>query len=190
MRFSECVSAGNQRHGLLVIHCHAGKRFANVPGCGERIRLAVGPFRVHVDQAHLNGGERIFEFPVTAVTLVAKPLALRPPVNVLLWLPDVLSTSSEADRLESHRFKSAVTGEDHQIGPRDAVPVFLLNWPEQPTGLVEVRVIGPTVEWSKTLCAIRCAPAAVGDAIRPCTVPGHPNEQRSVVPVVGWPPVL
>jgi len=47
MSFSKCVSAGNQRNGLLVIHCHAGKRLANVLGCGERIRLAAGPFRVH-----------------------------------------------------------------------------------------------------------------------------------------------
>ena len=52
---AEGVAAGDQRHGLLVIHGHAAERLADVPGRGERIRFAVGAFRIHVDQAHLHG---------------------------------------------------------------------------------------------------------------------------------------
>ena len=154
MGFAEGVAAGNEGNGLLVIHRHAGERFPNVLGCGERIRLAVGPFRIHVDQAHLNGGERILEFPVAGVTLVSQPLAFRSPVNVLLRLPDVFAAAGESERLESHRLEGTVAGQDHQVGPRDFPAVLLLDRPEQPTGLVEVRIVGPTVEGRKALRAV------------------------------------
>src|SRR5206468_171108 len=72
--FAKGMAAGDQRHGLLVIHRHAAERFANVPRGGERIGFAVGSFRIDVDEAHLHGAEWIFEFPVAGVTLVAEPL--------------------------------------------------------------------------------------------------------------------
>src|SRR5262245_17684087 len=67
---AEGVAAGNQRHGLLVIHGHAAERLPNVPGRDERIRFAVWSLRIHVDQAHLDGAEGVFELPVAGVTLV------------------------------------------------------------------------------------------------------------------------
>ena len=30
MGFAECVAAGNQRHGFLIVHRHAGKSFPNI----------------------------------------------------------------------------------------------------------------------------------------------------------------
>src|SRR5262249_52069334 len=143
------VAASDQRNGLLVIHGHAAERFPNVPGGSERIRITVWPLRIHVDQAHLNGAERILEIPVTGVTLVGKPLALRPPVNVRFWLPDVLTSTGETERLESHRLQGTVPSEDHQIGPRDFPAVLLLDRPEQPSGLVEAHIVGPAVEGRK-----------------------------------------
>ena len=97
---------------------------------------------------------------------------------------------AETERLESHRLQGTVTGEDHQVGPRDFSAVLLLDRPEQPARLVEVRVVGPTVEGRKALCARGCAAAAVADAVRACAVPRHPNEERSIVAVIGRPPVL
>ena len=85
--FAEGVPAGNERNGLLVIHRHAGERLPDIPCRGEWIRLSIGPFRIHVNQAHLNGGERIVELTIAAVALVPQPLALRPPENVLLRAP-------------------------------------------------------------------------------------------------------
>ncbi len=79
MAFAEGVAAGGERDGLLVVHRHAREGLANVPAGGDRIRLAVRPFRVHVDQTHLHGGERILEFPVAGVALVAKPLVSSAP---------------------------------------------------------------------------------------------------------------
>ena len=149
MGLAEGVSAGNERNRLLVVHRHAAERLSNVPARGERIRVAVRPLRIHVDQAHLNGAERMLQLPVAAVALVSKPLVLRPPVNVLFGLPDVLAPAGETERLESHRLQGPVTGEDHQVGPGDLPAVLLLDRPEQPAGLVEVRVVRPTVEGRK-----------------------------------------
>ena len=73
MTLAEGVPAGDERDGLFVVHGHACEGLSNVTAGGDRIRVAVRPFRVHVDQAHLHGGEGIFEIPVAGVALVAKP---------------------------------------------------------------------------------------------------------------------
>ena len=127
---------------------------SNVPGGGQRIRVAVGPLRVHVDQAHLHGAEGIGELPVAAVALVSEPGVLRAPED-LVGLPDVLSPEAEAERLEPHRFQGTVAGEDDQIGPGDLPAVLLLDRPEQPARLVEARVVGPAVEGGEALGAAR-----------------------------------
>src|SRR5215471_1964100 len=129
MGFAKGVAAGNQGNGLLVIHGHAAKRFLYVPGCSEGIRFTVGPLRIHVDQAHLHGAERLIELSVAGVTLIAKPRLLRPPVNVDLWLKDVLAPTGETKRLESHRLEGTVPGEDHEIAPRDFPAVLMLDGP-------------------------------------------------------------
>ena len=53
--FAEGMPAGNQRDGFFVIHGHALEGFANVPARRNGIGLSIGPFRVHIDQAHLHG---------------------------------------------------------------------------------------------------------------------------------------
>ena len=100
MGFAERVSAGDERNRLLVVHCHATERLSNVSGCSERIRVTVRPLRIHVDQTHLNGTERILQFPVAGVALVSKPRGLRPPVDVFFGLPDVLAPAGETEGLE------------------------------------------------------------------------------------------
>jgi hypothetical protein len=72
------MSASNQRDRFFVVHRHARESLADIFGSGERIRIAVRSFRVHIDQAHLHRGQGILKFPLAAVALVAKPLALVP----------------------------------------------------------------------------------------------------------------
>src|SRR5665811_1891529 len=69
--FAECVSAGDERDGLLVVHRHARERLADIARRGDRIRLAIRPFRIHVDQTHLHGSERILKITVAGVTPVS-----------------------------------------------------------------------------------------------------------------------
>src|SRR5208283_2386665 len=76
--FAEGVTASNQRDRFFVVHCHAAERLPDVPCRSDWIRLSIGPFRIHVNQAHLNSAQRILELTIAAVALVCQPLALRP----------------------------------------------------------------------------------------------------------------
>ena len=190
MGLAEGVAARDEGHRLLVVHRHATEDLADIPRRSDRVRVAVRAFRVHIDQAHLNGGEGILEFPVTGVALVSKPLALGAPVDVLFRFPDVLTPAGETEGLETHRFQGDVAGEDHQVGPGNFPAVLLLDRPEQSARLVEVRIVGPAVEGCKALAAVACAAAAVADAVGAGAVPRHTDEQRSVVAEVRRPPVL
>ncbi len=187
---AEGVSAGDQGDSLLVVHRHAGKRFANVLGGGEGIGFAVGPLGIHVDQPHLHGAERSGEFAVAGIAFVAQPGALGPPVDVRLGFPDVLAPAGVAECLETHRLEGAGAGENHQVSPGDFLAVLLLDRPEQAAGLIEARVVGPAVERGEAKRARGRAAPAVGDAVSARAVPGHANEERAVMPIVGRPPGL
>jgi hypothetical protein len=69
-------------------------------------------------------------------------------------------------------------------------PYFCLHGPQQSPGLVEVGVVGPAVERLEALLAAPGAAASVADAVGAGAVPGHADEQRSVVAPVRRPPVL
>src|SRR5438093_9834273 len=112
------------------------------------------------------GAHRPLDLLVAGVALIARPAAAKPaafgaPVD-LVGLPAVLAPEAEAERLEAHRFISTVAGEDDQIGPGDLVAVLLLHRPKQPARLVEVRVVGPTVEGRTALHAAAATAPAVG----------------------------
>ena len=187
---AERVPARDQCDGLLVVHRHPPERLADVACRGQRVRFAVRALRVDVDEAHLNGGQRGLELPVTGVALVTEPGALRAPVDVLVGLPDVRPAAGVAEGLESHRLQRTVAREDHQVGPRDLAAVLLLHRPEQPARLVEVAVVGPAVQRREPLHAGARAAAAVIDAVGARAVPRHPDHQRAVVAEVGGPPLL
>ena len=189
MALADRVATDDEGDRLLVVHRHPTEGLANVPGGSQRIRVAVRPLRVDVDQTHLHGAERTGELPVAAVALIAEPRVLGPPED-LVRLPEVLSPEAEAERLEAHRFVGTVAGEDQKIGPGDLAAVLLLDRPEQPAGLVEAHVVGPTIEGGEALSAAVATASAVGDAVGTCGMPRHPDEERPVVAVVGRPPVL
>ena len=108
----------------------------------------------------------------------------------MIRLPYVLATTRKAERLEAHRLKGDVAGEDHQVSPGDFPAVLLLDRPEQASRLLEVRVIRPAVERRKALLTSPTATAAVTGPVGARAVPCHADEQRSVVTEVRRPPVL
>ena len=189
MRLAERMPAGDERHRFLVVHRHAAERLANVPRGSDGIGIAVGPFRVYVDEAHLHRAEWIRELPIAAVALVAEPGALGPPVD-LFGLPDILAPAGETKGLEPHRLERDVAGQDDQVGPGDLPPVLLLDRPEQPARLVDVRVVGPAAQRRKTDLARARPAAAVVNAVSPRTVPRHSDEESAIVAEVRRPPVL
>ena len=195
VRLAEGVATGGQRDRLVVVHGHAREGVADVAGRKQRIRVAVRAFRVHVDKAHLHGGQRVGQVAfagIAAVFLVAggKPFLFRAPEHVGHGLPDVAAAAAEAEGLEAHRFKRDVAGKDEQVGPGQLLAVLLLDRPQQAARLVEVAVVGPAVERREALVAGAAAAAAVMDAVSAGRVPGHADEEGTVVAVVGRPPVL
>ena len=188
--FSKGVSAGDQRHGLLVVHGHAAEGLADVAGGGEWIGVAVGSLRIHIDEAHLHGGEWVFQFALTLVALVGEPFRLGAPIDVLLGLPYIGAATGKAEGLEAHALQGDVAGEDHEVGPRNLLAVLLLDGPQQAAGLVEVGVVRPAVERRKAQHAGAGATAAVADPVGPGAVPSHANEEGAIVSPVSGPPVL
>ncbi len=128
VRLAEGVAADDQRCRLLVVHRHPAERLADVVRRLERIRLAVGPLGVDVDEPHLHGAERTRQLALALVALVAEPRVLRTPED-LLRLPDIRPAEAEPERLEAHRLHGDVAGEDEQVGPRDRLAVLLLDRP-------------------------------------------------------------
>jgi hypothetical protein len=161
------VTTGNQRHGLFIIHRHPREGFAYVTGSRHGVRIAVWPFRVYVDQAHLHRAEGIGQFPLTTVALVTKPFGFRAPVDVFLRFPDVFATAAKTEGLESHGFQRTVAGENHKISPGNLATVFLLDGPQQAARLVQVAVVGPTVDGRKALRAGPGPAATIGYPVVP-----------------------
>jgi len=190
VHLAEGVTADDEGNGLFVVHGHAAERLADVTTGSDRVGIRVRTFRVHVDEAHLDGAERLHEVAVAAVALVVEPDVLGSPVDVLLGSPHIFTTASETEGLEAHRFEGDVAGEDQKIGPRELAAVLLLDRLEQEAGLVEIDVVGPAVERGEALGARSATAATIVGAVGAGRVPGHADEERAVVPIVGRPPVL
>ena len=122
VRLAEGMAARDQGDGFFIVHRHAGKSLADVARRGDRIGIAVRPFGVHIDEAHLHGGQRVVEFTLALVTAVGflarrEPFGFRAPVGVFAGLPDVGPAAREAEGLEAHGFERDIARENHQIGP-------------------------------------------------------------------------
>ena len=190
VRLAERVSSDDECRGLFVVHGHAAERLANVACRTENIGVAGRAFWVDVDETHLNCGKWILEVAFTFVTsFIGEPLGLLAPVGVV-WFPDIGATATETEGFESHVFEGNVADENHEVSPREGLSVLLLDRPEQTTSLVEVHIVRPAVERSETLQTHACSTATVGGAVRSGAVPCETNEERTVVSVVGRPPVL
>ncbi|EFF49395.1 type II secretion system protein C [Xanthomonas citri pv. aurantifolii str. ICPB 10535] len=210
---AEGVAAGDQRHGLFIVHGHAREGVADVARRGDRVGVTVRAFRIDVDQAHLHGGQRVFQIagmrhlavvvlhqhPVRFVHarraariafVATQPLGFAAPVQVLIRLPGVFAAAGKTEGLQAHRFQRDVAGENHQIGPGNGLAVSLLDRPQQAARLVQADVVRPAVERGEALLPTSAAATSVANAIRAGAMPGHAHEQRAVMAEVGRPPVL
>ncbi|MCY1223675.1 hypothetical protein D9M72_358110 [compost metagenome] len=192
---AEGMAAHGKGDGFFIVHRHAGEGFAHIATGRHWVGIAVRTLRVHIDKAHLHRSQRTFQLAVTgvaAVGLVAggQPFMLGAPIDVLFRFVDVHAAATEAEGLEAHGLQRDVAGEDHQVAPGQLVAVLLLDRPEQAACLVEVAVVRPAVEGSETLVAGTGTTTPVRDAVGTRGVPGHADEQRTVMAVVRRPPVL
>src|SRR5690606_40030826 len=172
VRFTEGVTTGDQGDGFFIIHTHAAEGFADVARGEQRVGVAARAFRVHVDQTHLSGAKRASQFAVTAEAAgVTEPFTFRAPVHFFRF-PGVFAATSEADGFKAHVFHGHGAGQYQEVGPGQAVAVFLFDWLQQATGFVQVGVIRPAVQRSKALHATVCTTAAIKRAIGASGVPG------------------
>ena len=189
MGLTKRVTARNQCDRLFVIHRHATKGLANIM-CGEhRVGIAIGAFRVHINQTHLHRGEAIAKLAALGIALIGQHLCLGTPVDPL-GLPIVRAAACKTKGFEAHVLHGHIAGEDHEVCPGDLVAVLLLDRPQQATGLVEVAVVRPAVQWLKSLLAAIGATTTIRGAVGTRTVPGHTDKERTVVPVISRPPRL
>ena len=189
MGLAEGMAAGNQRSRLFIVHPHATESLPDGMSSRLRIGLAARALGIHVDQAHLGGAQRRMQLPVLVAPIEGEPLALGSPVHVF-GVPGIDPTAGEAQGLEAHGLHGHVTRQDQQVGPGDLAAVLLLDRPEQARRLVQVGVVGPTVERRQALQSAVAAAPSVDGSIGAGAVPGHANEKRPVVAIVGRPPVL
>src|SRR5215472_330705 len=108
---------------------------------------------------------------------IREPSLLLAPVDDLVGLPHIGAPSAEPECLEAHRFERDIAGKDHEVGPRDSPAIFLLDRPQEPARLVEVRIVRPGAEWGEALLAGAGAAAAVADAVRARGMPCHTDHQ-------------
>ncbi len=64
MRFAKGVATGDQGHGFFVVHRHAREGLADVVSGQRGIGVTIRPLRIHVNQAHLYGRERMRQLAV------------------------------------------------------------------------------------------------------------------------------
>ena len=188
---TEGMTAGGERHRLLVVHGHAGEGLAHIPTRSDRIGFTVGAFRIDVNQAHLHRGQRVLkQIVIAGIALVIEPALFMPPVDILLRFPDVFTSTAETEGLETHGLQGHVAGQYQQVGPGDTAAVLLLDGPEQPSRLVQIDVVGPAVDGCETLIAGAGATTSVTGTVGARAVPGHADEHGAIVAVVRRPPLL
>ena len=184
------MAAGNEGDGFFVVHGHASKGFAHIPTGGDGIRLAIGAFGVDIDQAHLHGGQGALQLTVAAIAIITKPGLFVTPVDVFLRLPEIDTPAAKAKGLEAHGLEGTIPRENDEIGPGNPVAIFLLNRPEQASRLVEVAVVGPTVDRCQSLVTATGPTSTIGGAVGAGAVPGHTDKQAAIMAPVGRPPIL
>ena len=187
---AERVTTGDQGERLLVVHRHPAEGLADVARSGQRVRVAVGALRVHVDQAHLHGAERTGQLAVAAVALVAEPGVLRAPED-LLGLPDVLAAEPEAEGLEAHRLQRAVPGEAPAGRPtRSCVPYFCLTGQSSRRALSRFALSGQLLSGAKRWAPSPAPPRPSSMRYVPAACQLIRMNSAAVVAEVGRPPVL
>ena len=105
-------------------------------------------------------------------------------------MPNVCATKTKPEGLQAKGLIGNVSGKNHQVCPRNLVAVFLLDWPQQSSGLVQVYVVWPRVQWSKSLVAGSTATATVCCSVGAGCMPCQSDHQPAVVAPVRWPPGL
>src|SRR6056297_570254 len=190
VNLTKSMSTGYKRNGLVIIHGHSFKRLTDIFCRFCRIGLTVRTFRIYIDQAHMVCRQGAFQGTFIIVPGISKPFMLGTPINILFWLPNIFTASTESESFESHRFKGNVTCQNNQVGPGNFLSIFLFNGPKQSSCFIEAHIIGPAIDGGKTLIPGTSSSTAVGYSICSGAVPGHAYKKASIMAPIGRPPIF
>ncbi len=170
VRFTNRVTTNREGSSFFVIHRHTGEGFTHLGGGLERVGNAVDTFRVHIDQAHLDSGQRVFHgvrLGDIVITIVrwCQPFFFSPPIGVLFRMPDIFAATGKAKDFQAHGFIGHGASQNDQVGPGELVAVFLFDRPEKTTRFIKVGVIRPGVQRGETKVALAAAATTVGQTV-------------------------
>ncbi len=144
MHLAKCMTAGGQCNRFLVIHRHATERDADVRGGGQRVRITLRTFRIHINETHVSGAQRTLQLAIAVLAVAGKHFHFRAPVNQVR-LPVIGAAEGEAVGLETHVLHADGSRQDHQVGPGQGRAILLFDRPQQASRLVQVAVVRPAV---------------------------------------------
>ena len=104
VRFAESVTAGDQRDRFFIVHRHAGESLADISCGSDRIGISVRPFWINVNQSHLHRREGLLKLSVAGVSFIIQPSRFLTPIDILIWLPDILASAAKAEGFKAHCF--------------------------------------------------------------------------------------
>ena len=188
MSFAKRVTARNQSHGFFVIHGHSPKCLPDVFGSQKRIRISIGTFRVHINESHLNCGQRILQIPVF-VPLVSQPFLFGPPIDQV-GFPLILTPASVTKVLKPIDSRATLPARTIRSAQEMLLPYFCLTGQSRRRALSRFALSGQLLSGSNRLLTAACTAATVRNTVGSRTVPGHPNEKRCVGAVIRRPPIL
>src|SRR5690606_1289851 len=111
---------------FFVVHGHTLKGFTDVACSGQWIRVAIRPFGINVNQAHLGGSEWILQVSIVYFTIsivvswkdcpfflnalgavsipfvTTQPDFFGAPIDVFIGFPRIRTAAREAECFESH----------------------------------------------------------------------------------------
>lgn len=165
MGFAKCMATDNQSRSLGVVHSHATKGNTDIEGRLAGVGIAIRAFRVDVDEAMMSSSKRFLKgfgtmrsvgtAVIPDIVALGDKGGLRTPVDTLVGLPNIDTTTPKAESGEAHGLERNITGENHEVGPRDCLAVLLLDRPKETARFVEVAIVGPAVERSESLLALQ-----------------------------------
>ena len=190
MCLAESVTSSSECHSLFIIHSHTSKCFSNIFCACYRIWIAIWPFGIYIDQAHLNCSQWIFQLALSRISFVTEPFRFFTPINIFFRGPDIWTSTTEPKSLTSHRLNGDITSQDQQISPTDLRPVLLLNWPQESARFIQIPIVWPAIERGKTLSTSTPTSSTITYPISTSGMPSHTNEERTIMSIVCRPPVL
>lgn len=139
MSLAQGVTTNDESSSLLIVHTHTAKSSTDIKSRSLGVRASIRTLGVNVNETKVRSTKRLLELIGTLINVCATIVAnvvtlgdkggLGTPVDGLIGLPGVSTTTGETEGLEAAVLEGDVAGEDNQVSPRDLAAILLLDRP-------------------------------------------------------------